>query len=206
MTHQPSIDPEVSRGWDPISPLTLPALLQPAGQDWWLGGGWALDAWIGHPTRIHEDTDAIVFREDVVAFLEHLPGWCISLADPPGSLRPWIPGESIPEGVHDIWCRHASSERWQFQFMVIDGTVSSWRYRRDERISGLRATMGRTVGAMRVLAPEIQLLYKIRSPRRPKDVSGLKRFVPRLDRARRQWLEDAVTLAHPDDLEFLRSL
>lgn len=206
MTAQPSIDPEVSRGWSPISPLALPPLLQPSGRDWWLAGGWALDAWLGHPTRIHEDTDVVVFRDDIDAILGSLTGWRISLADPPGALRPWTPGEAIPHHVHDIWCRSATSERWQFQFMVIDGTESAWRYRRDPRISGSRETLGWRNGATRVLAPEIQLLFKVRSPRRMKDEIDLRRFVPRLQQEQRRWLEDAVRLAHPDDLAFVQGL
>jgi hypothetical protein len=36
-----------------------------------------------------------------------LAGWEWWAAVPPGILRPWAPGETVPAAVHDIWCRPA---------------------------------------------------------------------------------------------------
>jgi hypothetical protein len=46
------------------------------------------------------------------------------------------------------------------------------------------------------LAPEIQLLYKAKG-RRPKDEADFMHTLPALDRERRQWLRNALTMAHP---------
>lgn len=208
MNQQPPVDPEVTRGWNPISPLALPSLLKPYGRDWWLAGGWAFDTWLGHPTRIHEDTDIQVFRDDLIHLLESLPDWIIHLCQfpPDGSFRRWHPNEPVPEEVHDIWCRHTTSDRWQLQIMVLTGDDDTWYFRRDPRISGSRAAMGWRSGEIPVLAPEIQLLYKVKTPRRPKDDLDLRRFIPRLSRDRRLWLEDAVDLLHPEARDFIKSL
>jgi hypothetical protein len=199
---------EVERDWSPLSPLILPALLRSYRGDWWLAGGWSLDMWLGHPTRIHEDTDIVVFREDIVSLLESLPDWIIHLADPPGTLRPWTKGEPVPTHVHDIWCRHNGSDQWQLQFMVIDGSETTWRFRRDPRIGGPRATMGWRSGNLPILAPEIQLLYKAKpgSQRRSKDDMDLRQFIPRLSQDRRQWLQDAVNLLYPEEQDVVQSL
>ena len=42
---------------------------------WALAGGWAVDAWLGRPTREHGDVDLAVFVNDRRALFEHLAGW-----------------------------------------------------------------------------------------------------------------------------------
>ena len=38
--------------------------LEEAGLEHWFFGGWAVDLWVGRPTRAHDDIDVLVWRRD----------------------------------------------------------------------------------------------------------------------------------------------
>ena len=38
--------------------------LEQAGLEHWFFGGWAVDLWVGRPTRAHDDIDVLVWRRD----------------------------------------------------------------------------------------------------------------------------------------------
>ena len=42
---------------------------------WALCGGWAVDAWLGHPTREHKDVDVAIFEEDLPLVAGHFADW-----------------------------------------------------------------------------------------------------------------------------------
>src|SRR5262245_54310196 len=42
---------------------------------WWLGGGWAIDAWVGSPSRDHEDIEICVLRQDQELIHTYCAGW-----------------------------------------------------------------------------------------------------------------------------------
>lgn len=191
---------EVDRPWCPVSPCELPHLFAQLPAPWWVAGGSALDLWDGEISRAHADTDVLVLRDDLPRLHAALPHWQLWMADPPGHLQRWPAETVLPDHVHDIWCRHRASGCWQFQFMVSDTRDGEWLYRRDPRIRRPVSSIGVSVGNLTVLAPEIQLLFKSRPSRRPKDDADLRRFVPNLSPERRAWLLQSVSLAHPDAL------
>lgn len=116
------------------------------------------------------------------------------VADPPGTLRPWRPGEVLPPGVHDIWCRPAGSEHWQVQVMLDESDGDDWVSRRDPRVRRSVSTIGNlTESGIPYLVPEIQLFYKSKSPR-PKDQIDFGAASPLLSAAQRQWLADAIAI------------
>ena len=43
--------------------------------DWYLCGGWGVDAWLGRQTRDHHDIEVAIFTEDQPAVFEHIAGW-----------------------------------------------------------------------------------------------------------------------------------
>jgi hypothetical protein len=60
---------------------------------WALCGGWAIDTWLGHPTRNHGDVDISVFHDDQCALFEHLsPDWQLIAHDP-----------NVPDATTDPW-------------------------------------------------------------------------------------------------------
>ncbi len=146
----------------------------------------------------------LVLRPSVPAVQEHLAGWDLHAADPPGTLRPWPPGEVLSDAIHDMFCRRTPESPWSFQFMVdaVDG--DDWVFRRDPRIrrpvTSLAGPASRP--GLPVLAPEVQLLYKSGvggggSGPRPKDELDRDHLGPLLDDQQRAWLVGALTLIEP---------
>jgi len=185
--------------WEPLEPDALPVVLAPVRARWWLAGGGALDRHPGPGTRQHDDIDVQILRRDHMHVREVLSDWDMHAADPPGGLRPWPVGEELRPELHDIWCRRNPDSPWAFQLMIADTEGDDWIYRRDPRIRRPLDELDgpATTDAMRVLAPEIQLLYKSKGLR-PKDQLDYDAVAPRLTREQRGWLEDALRMVAAD--------
>ncbi|MFA9428838.1 GNAT family N-acetyltransferase [Egicoccus sp. AB-alg2] len=182
--------------WQPLSPTQAAAVFAGASFPWWIAGGWALDLVVGRRTRRHDDLDVGVLRRDQAAVQRYLRGWELWAADPPGTLRPWAPGEWLPVGVHDVWARRPGSASWRFQLHVNEADGPSWVSRRDPAVRRSLTEAVVDVGGIPVLAPELQLLMKARTPR-PKDEADFAAVLPALDVRRRGWLARHLPAGHP---------
>ncbi len=82
--------------------------------------------------------------------------------------------------------------------MIDDAPDGIWCYRRDSRISRPVDDLDgpASTEAMRVLAPEVQLLQKSKGLR-PKDQSDFAAVAPTLEPERRSWLTGALRVASP---------
>lgn len=185
--------------WAPLAPEHAASLLSPVEARWWVAGGWAIDLLVGHQTRDHADLDVLILRPDQDAFRSHLREWDLHAADPPGSLRPWRVGETLPSDVHDVFCRRHESAPWSFQFMIDDVAGSEWVFRRDHAIRRPVATLAGRASRpdMPVLAPEIQLLYKSKGMRE-KDAADFDTALSHLTLDERLWLRGALLATRPD--------
>lgn len=185
--------------WAPMEPAEVTDLLSGATCPWWIAGGWAIDLHLGRQTRPHEDIDVLILRDDQLAMQHALRGWDLHAADPPGSLRRWRPGEVLPAGVHDIWCRRTPGSPWSLQLMIDDASDGIWSYRRDTRIQRPVDELDGYAchGDPRVLAPEIQVLQKSKSPR-PKDEADFLAVKEALRQDQRAWLLRSLTLTSPN--------
>ncbi|HEX8866635.1 MAG TPA: amino acid transporter [Lentzea sp.] len=178
--------------WDPLSPLEVAGLF--SGAQWWVAGGYAIELAVGRPLRPHADIDVLLLRRDQLAAQRALAGWEWWAADPPGTLRPWQPGEILPPDVHDIWCRPAGSDHWQVQVMLDESDGDDWVSRRHPRVRRSISSIGNvTDSGIPYLVPEIQLFYKSTSPR-PKDQIDFAAALPLLSAAQRTWLTESVAI------------
>lgn len=179
--------------WDPAPLAEVAALFASARTPWWIAGGYAIELAVGHAYRDHGDIDVLLLRRDQLAVQEQLPSWEWWAADPPGTLRPWRPGELLPAAVHDIWCRPGPSEPWRIQIMLDEAEGDAWVSRRDDRVRRPVAELGaRSVEGVPYLVPEVQLYYKAGEPR-PRDEQDFAAALPALDVAQRGWLAGAIT-------------
>ena len=183
--------------WNPLPPKVAASHFADFPGWWAIAGGWALDLFIGEQSRHHDDTDIIVLRDDMAQLHDQVPGWELFAADPPGTLRPWPRGETLPSPVHDIWCRPRSRTRWQLQLMLNPSDGDEWVYRRDPAIRRPLTEVVLLRSGTPVLAPEIQLLYKSKAPRE-KDERDLRTVLPHLDAGQRQWLATVLAGQHPE--------
>jgi hypothetical protein len=182
--------------WEPLLPEAVRDLLAGVDAPWWVAGGYAIEYAVGEPFRPHGDVDVLMLRRDQLEAQRALPGWELWAADPPGQLRPWLPGEVLPLAVHDIWCRPTPDSPWRFQFMLDESEGDEWVSRRDSRIRRPIAGIGRVnADGIPYLVAEIQLLYKAKGAR-PKDEQDFAMMAPRLDAQQRQWFRDSMTIAY----------
>ncbi|MFF1921661.1 nucleotidyltransferase domain-containing protein [Streptomyces sp. NPDC058221] len=181
--------------WDPPPLAEAVRLLAPLRTPWWIAGGYAVELAVGRAFRDHGDIDILLLRGDQLAVQQVLPDWEWWAADPPGTLRPWRPGEILPPHVHDIWCRPGPAEPWRVQFMLDDTAGDDWVFRRDARIRRPLDRLGAVSGdGVPYVVPEVQLLYKSGS-RRPKDEQDFEAALPVLGDDARSWLTETITLA-----------
>lgn len=189
--------------WQPWSPQEVAALFASLPAPWWIAGGWAIDLFLGRQTREHEDIDVQVLRRDQHAVRALLGAWDAQAALPPPRdetwpFRPWRRDEALDLAIHDVWCRPTAIEPWALQLMIGDTDGEQWQFRRMPTIGRPIETIGGiTLEGIPYLAPEIQLLYKAKGCR-PKDEADFTHTLPALDGDRRQWLRNALTMAHPD--------
>lgn len=174
------------------------AALRDLDVPWAVAGGWALDLALGRVTRAHADVDVAVFRDDQGALRSALPGWDFA-AIVGGAAAAWERGARLELPVHEV---HASSPAGApplaLEFLLNERDGADWVYRRD---AAVRLPLARAVrpgpGRVRVLAPEVVLLYKSKAPRMADEADFLAAR-PLLDAAARAWLRDALLRARPD--------
>lgn len=121
--------------WDPLRPVEAAKLFDGCPVTWWIAGGYAIDAFIGGTDRRqHDDIDVGAFARDQAVVQGHLAGWDLHCVDPPGSPRPWHPGETLEEPIHDVWARERPARPWRLQILLNPGVGETWIYRRDTRV------------------------------------------------------------------------
>jgi hypothetical protein len=182
--------------WEPAGLAEVASIFGRGQAPWWIAGGHAIDLAVGRAVRGHADVDVLVLRRDQLMVQRVLAGWQCQAADPPGSLRPWRPGELLLPGVHDIWCRAGPALPWRIQVMLDECDGTDWVSRRDQRIRRPVASLGRvTPDGIPYLAPEVQLFYKAKDPR-PKDETDFAAALPVLDPSQRLWLSEGLALVY----------
>ncbi|MGW2672423.1 nucleotidyltransferase domain-containing protein [Streptomyces sp. NPDC001272] len=182
--------------WAPAPLSEVVGLFSPLTTPWWMAGGHAIELAVGRPLRPHADIDVLVLRAHQHAVQRALPGWEWWVADPPGRLRPWQPGEYLRLGVHDVWCRPGPDGPWRIQVMLDESHEDLWVSRRCALVHRPLAELGTvTADGVPYLAPEVQLFYKAREPR-PKDEEDFAAVLPLLRPAQRAWLVKAIREAY----------
>lgn len=185
--------------WQPLSVADVAALFAGAPFSWGLGGGYAVELFLGRAIRAHGDIDVVVFHDQQRRAQRWLAGWELHAADPPGTLRPWAGGEQLPAHIHDIWGHRAGAQAWEMQLMLADASSTEWLHRHNHSVRGPRAELLVPYGGLPCVRIEVQLLYKAKS-RRAKDTLDFEACLPLLDTAARSWLRAALQLnyaSHP---------
>ena len=182
----------------PLPIREVAEVLRALGRPWAIAGGWAIDLALGRETRPHADVDIAVFREDQAALRAALPGWSFEVARG-GALTTWAPGAWLAWPAHAVHARPpAGTAAPALEVLLNEREGADWVYRRDPavRLPLARAVRTATSG-VRVLAPEIALLYKSKAPR-PADAHDFRVARPLLDAEGRAWLRAALMRAAPD--------
>ena len=192
-----SLDP---LNWSPLSVEEVAQVFAGMAVPWWVAGGWALDLFVGHTTRAHEDIDVVILRRDQLVVQRHLAAWQLFKTKQPipPHLAPWPSGEFLEPPINDIWARHHLYEGpWRFQLMLMEAEGDRWIYGRSPSIGGKIGDLGLVSDAgIPYLAPEVQLLYKS-STGRQKDLDDLLSVLPMLTRPQAEWLRRGLQAQYP---------
>ena len=183
--------------WSPLSVPEIRERFATVSTPWWVAGGLAIDLFLGWETRHHVDIDIEMFRSDREVLFDVFPGWDLRLMSG-GDLTPFDAGQDLAPEVFGVWGRPGVDEPWAVEFMLADGDMTEWRFRRDNAIalSGERL-LRRTVDGVPYCTPEVQLLYKAKMAR-PKDDIDFARCLHRLTHSQRDWLADAIARSEPE--------
>jgi len=174
----------------------IEAIMKDFKYPWFIAGGWSIDLGIGKITRVHEDMDICIFRENIAAILTYFIEWDI--------INVTIPGESRLEKVTTIrdtesprYCLHLTKGQQFIEILLTDNVDGQIPYRRDSSIKISHEDFVRTDDTGRnYIAPELQLLYKASSCR-PKDQLDFENFLPVMSSKQIEWLRVALMKAHP---------
>lgn len=185
--------------WKHRTPKNAAALLHSYPGQWWVAGGWAIDAFTG-TSRMHADLDIGIPRESREQFINfvspHFDVWAAA-----GSLTPLRPGSDmrLPPGCGNLWLRADGSSPWEYDVLLDHVHDGTWAYKRNPRLTRPLHDCLWVKNDITYLRPEVQLLLKAKH-RRDKDTADLERCLPLLDPADRAWLVDALGTddpAHP---------
>ena len=182
--------------WDAGTPAAARDWLRGADVPWWIAGGWALDLFVGRPTRGHGDLDVGCFRADLPDVRAALAGWELHVARE-GRLRLLGPGAAPEAHEHALWCRPAGAGAWQLEILLEERTGGDWVFRRDPSVRrAARELVSTAADGTAFLRPEVQLLYKAKGVR-PRDEADLAAVLPGLEGEARAWLRAALARVHP---------
>ena len=188
--------PELGR-WQPLTVQEIVEIFSPAPFRWWISGGWALELHFGRTWRAHEDIDVGVVRAELDAVYAHLSGWDLHVAAA-GRLRPWH-GQPLSSDAqqNNVWCRAKPDGPWLLDMTIGEGSDRGWVYRRDPSFQlPWRVAMSKTSDGVPYLAPDLQLLFKSKTPR-PKDDVDAAEVIPELDEQERARLIEHLDPDHP---------
>jgi len=190
--------------WRDISPPTLWDMLFHVDATWALAGGYALEASKGGiELREHSDIEIACFRNELPALLDQLGGFEVFVARNK-KVTPYL-RSAEPPPPWSLWVRRPGQELWDFEILVEERDGTDWLYRRapEIRLPVKNVFLGQfPLTAMLYVAPEVQLLYKAKTPRL-KDFEDFRAFWPGLGRPEQAWLRHAIATAHPDFLPHL---
>ena len=179
----------------PIHPTALARVFDGAPFDWWVVGGWSLEADSRAPRRVHDDTDVAVPLDAADAVREWLSDYHLWQTYP--GLRPVLPGEPLPTNLHQLWVRRDAFSPWLMDLALTPVEDGEWFFRPDRRVHRPFSDTVRTgPDGVPYQVPEVGLLFKARHAR-AKDEGDMLDVLPRLDEPARQWLRASLDLVAP---------
>lgn len=190
--------------WDALHPADLPGFLAGFEGDWWVVGGWAIEAFTGQP-REHEDVDLVIWRRDLPAFVDLVKDRYHVWSAGAGMLRPV--DHRFPEphpGSGQVWLREHAQAPWVLDCLFNDDADGLWVCRRDTSWTApLDEVTWVADDGIRYMDPEVVLYHKAMN-HRPKDVRDRDVAWPLLAPEKQAWLADAVRRFHGDDHAWTR--
>ena len=188
--------------WSALTPSQTASVLSGYRGDWWVVGGWAIEAFTG-VLRKHQDIVVVVLRCDLPTICAQLSRRFHLWLNQEGTFRfiePDAVDASLPDGFFQLWLRRDAFSPWVADLLVHPGAPGAWVNRRQPSMV-LPLEEATWVGPdnVRYQNPEGVLLFKA-SHRRDRDERDFDLSLPMLSPTQRDWLYTALTQtlpAHP---------
>lgn len=169
-------------------------LLKNWGIDWFIAGGWTIDFFIGYKSRSHKDFEISIWRNDQKFIHDSLPDWKIQKVIPKVKTEIWEKDEYLELPIHEI---HANKGNKNIEILLNENNGCDWIFRRDNRINIIINDFYFTKGNIKVIAPEIVLLYKAKTLN-DNDILDFKNTIQLLSKKSRSWLKNALLIYDPN--------
>ena len=184
--------------WKVSTPADAQELMHGYDGDWWITGGWAIEAFTG-VRREHEDVDVSLWRRDIEKLRLQLNDRYDLWSNAGGRLRPLTDQRpEQPDDADQIWLRRHALAPWEFDLQPNPDRDGRWVFRRDPTLDyALDEITWRAPDGIRYVNPELAIAYKARLSR-PKDERDLEATLPLLTPDRRTWLADMIEHLHPN--------
>ena len=189
--------PLPEEAWRAWSPDELSVRLRDSMASWYVVGGWALDLWHGHQTRVHEDLEFAVLPDQIDDCRELL--WDLEFfVARDGELFHLSRTAAPPADLWQLWAADMTNGCWRADMMIERGTGETWIYKRDPQLQLPRASaVRRNSAGIPYLAPALVLLFKAKH-RREKDEEDFRAALPCLETQEREALRNWLDTLHPN--------
>jgi hypothetical protein len=163
---------------------------------WYVAAGWALELFLGTPTRGHGDIEIAIPHTRFAEVRDRLAGYAL---DAVGDGRVWA--DATPDvlaATHQTWVRDPVTGDYLLDVFREPHDGDTWICRHDETIRFPYGDIIHHTGdGIPYLAPELVLLFKAKHTR-PKDQADFAATVPRLNGAQRATLADLLARVYPE--------
>lgn len=172
---------------------------------WWVGGGWAIDMWLGRQTRDHEDIEICIYRHDQAAIAALCPDWQF-LTPIDNDWAPIAHGTQLAPPQFMLQLQQTPTIVTTvpkmpptFEFLLNDRDGDMW-FQPDEPEVRLPADQvyGVTPLGVPAAAPEVVLLHKAWTVERTKDDHDFHQIQGQLRDGQRAWLVRHIVRTRPD--------
>ncbi|UFN45886.1 nucleotidyltransferase domain-containing protein [Nocardioides okcheonensis] len=184
--------------WRALDPAGLKDFMADYDREWWVVGGWAIDAFTGQH-RPHDDIDAVIWRRDLPRLRELVGERHHVWAAGSGMIRPVTDEWPEPHpGAGQVWLRDHALAPWFLDCLLSEDMDGLWVSRRDpDHVAPLADVTWVADDGIRYMRPEVVLHHKAR-PSRTKDAADLAVAWPLLGATEQDWLREAVRRERAD--------
>lgn len=176
--------------WQLLSIESLKQIIQDADYDWYLAGGIALDEFLGRKTRDHEDIDILVNFKYLERILDYFNSYKVYTARN-GSLS--LSALNNIKSTDSLWITKDENESFIIEILLFEEEEGHWIYKRDNAVRKKIEDIYFDKNDMKIIQPEIQLLYKMNSSNvREKDLYDYHNVYPVLEERQKAWLDSVL--------------
>ncbi len=173
---------------------TLNSILEHYKGFWAVAGGWAIDFYLEKETREHKDIEIAVWRDEQHLLQSFFLSWEGSYYQK-GTAHEWKTGEVLQLPIHEL---HFKKDGQELEVLLNERIDGQWVFRRNGAITHPVETFFHTTySGVKVLAPEIVLLYKAKEPK-DYDTQDLQNALMKMNNSQKEWLFESIQKLHPD--------